>query len=379
MSGRGYAGNGVNVAADFVAGVFDSLGIAPLNDIRFQPFSHPVNTFPVVPLVVFDDYRLNPGEEFLVNARSGPVNGEFTVVHVDSTYLEKAGDLTITPEFIYLVHPVSPANRDGASKRAAIIERIAAIAPVINPVNKLTWSVGAEQFSSAVIEVDAALVDWSFVQTVTLDIQNDFVIDFQSRNVLGLVPGTLIPDSFVVFTAHYDHLGKMGESVFPGANDNASGTAMLLDLANYFSANPLPVSMLFIAFAGEEAGLVGSRFFVDNPLIPLNKISFLINLDLTGNGEDGITVVNGKMFEDDFRQLAEINAEQKYVTKIRARGAAANSDHYWFSKNGVRAFFIYTHGERKAYHDIYDVPETLHFQGYEGLFELVVEFVNTYD
>jgi hypothetical protein len=379
MAGRGYADHGVNVAADFIAEAFDSLGLATLNGQRFQRFSHPVNTFPSAPVVFFDDQQLKPGQEFLVNARSGPINGKFGVVHVDTTYLEKPGELVISPDFAYLVHPVSPANRDGASKRSAIIEQIAAIALVINPVNKLTWSVGTTQLNTAVIEVDASLVDWKNAESVAFEIESILVKNFESRNIFAVVPGTSMPDSFLVFTAHYDHLGKMGETVFPGANDNASGTAMLLDLASHFSANPLPVSILFIAFAGEEAGLVGSKFFVDNPLIPLAKISFLINLDLTGNGEDGITVVNGKMFEDDFRRLAEINTNQQYVAKIRARGSAANSDHYWFSKHGVRAFFIYTHGERKAYHDIYDVPETLHFLGYEGLFGLVVEFVNAYD
>src|SRR4030095_9120627 len=108
-------------------------------------------------------------------------------------------------------------------------------------------------------------------------------------NVLGMVPGTLYPDSFIVFTAHYDHLGRMGKkALFPGANDNASGSAMIIDLARYYAqpANRPKCSLLFIAFAGEEAGLIGSRYYTENPILPLEQIKFLINLDLMGNGEE---------------------------------------------------------------------------------------------
>ena len=87
----------------------------------------------------------------------------------------------------------------------------------------------------------------------------------------------------------------MGKDVyFPGANDNASGVAMLLNLANYYSKkeNQPKCSIAFIAFAGEEAGLLGSKYFSEHPLIPLNKMKFLVNLDLLGTGDEGMMVVN---------------------------------------------------------------------------------------
>jgi Zn-dependent M28 family amino/carboxypeptidase len=92
------------------------------------------------------------------------------------------------------------------------------------------------------------------------------------------VPGTLHPDSFVVFTAHYDHLGLMGRhNFFPGANDNASGVALLISLADYFQHHPQPYSVVFLAFSGEEAGLLGSGYFADHPPIKLSSVRFLIN------------------------------------------------------------------------------------------------------
>ena len=90
-----------------------------------------------------------------------------------------------------------------------------------------------------------------------------------------------------MFSAHYDHLGMMGTTaIMNGANDNASGTAMMLTLMEYYSKNKPEYSLLFIAFGGEEAGLIGSKFYVENPTVPLKKIKSLLlfwqiqNLDL---------------------------------------------------------------------------------------------------
>lgn len=373
MAGRGYVDDGVNKAAAFISAQFDSLGVSPLDDQRFQSFTHSVNVFPEQPAVSINDQNLEPGKDFLINAGSPGHSGNYQVIHLDTTYIDHPERIMLRTGVAYLVNPVSVANADGRSKRAGLVRELAAHVPVIDPVQKLTWSVSSTTLAFPVIEIDAQNVAWQEADSIAIDVSAELV-EFRSKNVFGVVAGKEKSDKYVVFTAHYDHLGKMGEVVFPGANDNASGTAMLLDLARHYAENPPENNVLFIAFAGEEAGLVGSKYFVDNPLIPLDSIRFLVNLDLTGNGEDGITVVNGKLFEDDFHDLAAINSEKAFLPKIRARGSAANSDHYWFSKNGVPAFFIYTLGDRKAYHDIYDVPETLQFAGYEGLFGLILEF-----
>lgn len=375
FSGRGYVDNGLQKAADFIAFQMDSLGVEPLNGSRFQPFQHPVNIFGKPVSVQIDGLALTPGLHFHIHPGSPSYSGHLSVVQLDTTYIDRPGDIIITGEAIYVLHPVSPHNRDGASKRAGILRELTAWVPVIDPVDKLTWSVGTSVYKQPVIEVNRELVDWQNAETVVLSVESTFEEDFTSQNVLGVVRGTGATDSLLVITAHYDHLGMMGDVLFPGANDNASGTAMLLDLARHYSQTPPEYTVLFIAFAGEEAGLEGSRYFVDNPLVPLEKIRFLMNLDLVGTGEDGITVVNGKTFPEAARQLAQINQEHNLVPKIKVRGEAANSDHYWFSKNGVPAFFIYTMGDRTAYHDMNDVPDTIGFDGYEELFRLVVEFL----
>lgn len=204
-------------------------------------------------------------------------------------------------------------------------------------------------------------------EMLQISIQNEFKRDYVSRNVAAFIPGTLHPDSFVVFTAHYDHLGGMGDKVFiPGANDNASGIAMMLDMASEFAANPPTYSVAFIAFGGEEAGLVGSYHWVKkaSTLLPLNKIRFLINMDLMGSGDEGIMAVNGSVFKEEFELLKQTNEKGMYLPTVKERGKAANSDHYFFTEAGVRGFFFYLMGAYRHYHDIEDSAKNLRLSSY---------------
>ena len=95
----------------------------------------------------------------------------------------------------------------------------------------------------------------------------------------------------------------MGEAIFYGANDNASGIAILIDMASYFKNNPQQYSIVFVAFGGEEAGLLGSLNYVKRPAISLAKTKFVFNMDLMGSGEKGATIINGSVFKDDFDKL----------------------------------------------------------------------------
>jgi Zn-dependent M28 family amino/carboxypeptidase len=170
-------------------------------------------------------------------------------------------------------------------------------------------------------------------------------------------------------------MGK--DTYFPGANDNASGTTMLLELAQHYSQpqNQPEYSMVFMAFGAEEAGLIGSRYYVQHPLFPIREIKFMINLDLVGTGDEGMTVVNAVDLPDQFNLLTRINEQKGYMPKINKRTNAPNSDHYFFATKGVKAIFIYTLGGIKAYHDIYDRAETLPLTKFKELFGLLTDFI----
>ena len=150
---------------------------------------------------------------------------------------------------------------------------------------------------------------------------------------------------------------------------------MLLELAYFLKEQPSTYTTVFIAFTGEEAGLLGSHYFVENPLVPLKKIKFLLNLDMVGTGDEGIAVVNGSIHEKEFDLLKKINHEGNFVPNIKKRGEAANSDHYFFHKSGVKSFFIYALGGTKAYHDINDKPENLPLTRYKEIFGLIHLFL----
>jgi aminopeptidase YwaD len=376
FAGRGYVDNGLHKAAEFIAFQFDSLGLGTPGQVRFQSFTHPVNVFNGACKITLGR-TLMPGVDFLVHSKSPSSIGTFQIQRIDSLMILNPGLIQILPGYAALVQGVSANNFELNAARTKLIGELAAQLPVINTVKKLTWSVGSEQMNFPIIEIVDSLPELISENSLTLYIEAE-VIEFTSRNVIAEVKAKKKSAKYIVFTAHYDHLGKMGPAVFPGANDNASGTAVMLDFARYFAQNPLKKqNVLFIAFAGEEAGLVGSKHFAEMPLLPLEDIRFLMNLDLLGNGDDGITVVNGKLFEKDFARLTAINKKHNFVEKLRARGEAANSDHYWFTKRGVPSFFIYTQGARNAYHDVRDVPETLHFYGYENIHRLILRFIES--
>jgi Zn-dependent M28 family amino/carboxypeptidase len=180
----------------------------------------------------------------------------------------------------------------------------------------------------------------------------------------------------VVFSAHYDHLGSLGkDAIFYGANDNASGISMLLEMAAYYQQNPPPFTVVFMAFGGEEIGLLGSKYFVENPLFDLEKIKLLINLDLVGTGNEGLGVVNATIFPQQYAIFATINTKNNYFPKIIKRGKAANSDHYFFTEKNVPSFFIYAMGGIQAYHDTDDKAETLPLTKYSELFKLLIAWV----
>src|SRR5690606_9977732 len=172
--------------------------------------------------------------------------------------------------------------------------------------DKLTMPVRQDTASFAEFYVLRSAVKGKAAKT-RISIKNKFEPEFKAANLVGAVKGSEKPDSFIVFTAHYDHVGGIGNQIyFPGANDNASGTAMLLSLAKYYSKpeNRPKYSILFIAFAGEEAGLLGSLHYVlKKPVKPLNHIKFLINLDMVGTGDEGIAVVNGLKQTQEFELL----------------------------------------------------------------------------
>lgn len=385
FKGRGYIKEGDNLAAYFIASEFYKFGLKKFVGAKnyYQNFNFPVNTFPRDCFAAVDDNYLLCGRDFVPDPGCPDIKGTWNLVWLDSitvsdnnTYKEFARR-DFSKYFIVVDDKgVTDPEQKKIFKNMALNPFGAKGIIYIRP--KITWSVATELNAFPIIEVVRGGITKESKQ-IRLLVDSKFIEDYPSRNVIGYIEGKENPDSFIVITAHYDHLGKIGRSVyFPGANDNASGTAMMLSLANWFAKpeNQPNYSIAFIGFAGEEAGLIGSSRYTMYPVFPLNKIKFLFNVDMMGTGEEGITVVNATEFKREFEILDSININKQYLVQIKKRGPAANSDHYPFFEKKVKCFFAYTMGGVKYYHDIDDRRETLLLPEFQDLHFLFRDFIN---
>ncbi len=180
----------------------------------------------------------------------------------------------------------------------------------------------------------------------------------ESMNVIGLKEGTILKDEFVVITAHLDHLGKKGDSIYHGANDNASGVAVMLAVSEALKDLPTRRSVVFVAFAGEEVGLMGSAYMAMRAPIDLKKIRLLVNLDLVGSGKDGIMVQGVDGHEETWSEIQKIN-EDFFHFELGMRPNSANSDQYYFHRLGVPAFFMYAYNGTIPYHSPADTADQI--------------------
>lgn len=377
--GRGYVNDGERIASDWIADRFRDFGLQPLKKDFFQPFQFNVNSFPDSIIVSVDGKQLVPGTDFLVDPMSGKADGTFEIVHVGPADLASPERRSMTMGVIAgkatCVHWPATKNADSLRLFNKWERDLMHYGPVLKQATKLTWSVAQEAMPYPLLEVTTSTLSDS-ARTLQVRMQSKLLVRHPARNVLGMVKGK--SKKWVIVSAHYDHLGRMGpEALFPGANDNASGTAMLLSLAQHFAKkeNKPKHNILFIAFAGEEAGLVGSEWCaVDRP-IDLSAVRLMVNLDIMGTGDDGIMVVNAIAQQQAFDQLVAINGSKGYVKEVKARGPACNSDHCPFVQRGVPAIFIYTLGGVAYYHDVLDKSATLPLTEFADIHALLRDLI----
>lgn len=179
-------------------------------------------------------------------------------------------------------------------------------------------------------------------------------------NVCGLVTGSdpVLKDEFVVLSAHYDHVGKMKKKVFRGADDNASGTAALLEVAQAFAAKDAARprrSILLLWVSAEERGLLGSKHFTDNPTVPLGQVVCDLNIDMVGRNKAGEMDVYGNGTSPDLDE-AHLAAAAKSGLRFTPRIGSIflRSDQVNFYEKNIPCLF-WTSGLHKDYHTHKDV------------------------
>jgi len=206
------------------------------------------------------------------------------------------------------------------------------------------------------------------------------------RNVAALLPGAdpELRDEWILVGAHHDHLGAFdgpGDTVYSGADDNASGVAGVLALARHFAARSgkqAPArTLVFMTFTAEEQGLLGSRALVEGQLIPLEAVRFMVNLDMIGRNPERPLELHGSGFETEIREVVEKAGEELGVTvRFESRSVRAVSDFYPFHQRGIPFLSLYT-GTHEDYHRPSDTAEKLDYERMERIVGLAARVVES--
>jgi len=211
-----------------------------------------------------------------------------------------------------------------------------------------------------------------------------------SENVLGYLEGTDKKEEVVVISAHYDHLGKKGDDIYNGADDDGSGTVSLLEVAEAFaiardSGHAPRRSILFLSVSGEEKGLYGSEYYTDNPTVLLKNTVADLNIDMVGrtdidHKDDSmyVYVIGADKLSMDLHRINEkmnsthtnLNLDYKYNNENDPNRFYYRSDHYNFAKNGIPVIFYFT-GVHKDYHKPTDTVDKIMFGKTSTIAQLV--------
>jgi hypothetical protein len=193
------------------------------------------------------------------------------------------------------------------------------------------------------------------------------VEDIPAGNVMGLLPGMdpALKDEFVVLSAHHDHVGLEDGQLHPGADDNASGTTVLMEVARLMKGAKPRRSILFLSVSGEEIGLFGSQAFVAFPPVELGRIKADLNIDMVGrNGTTELSVTPARV-DGAVSTLTEQARLLASAQGLRLTDEAdtywSRSDHYTFFRKGIPAIFFFG-GMHKDYHRSTDTPDKIDFE-----------------
>lgn len=207
-------------------------------------------------------------------------------------------------------------------------------------------------------------------------------LESRAPNVLGYLEGSDLKDELVVISAHYDHMGVHANGeIFNGADDNASGTTGIIEIASAFSkskkeGNGPRRSLLFIGFTAEEKGLLGSKHYTDHPTFPLENTVANLNIDMIGrvvseyeSNPDYIYVIGSDKLSSTLHQISEdanakytgLHLDYKFNSPDDPQRIYYRSDHYNFAKNGIPVVF-YFDGIHEDYHKVTDTIEKINFE-----------------
>lgn len=428
MEGRETATDGQRKAAAYIEGIFKENGLKPGNKDSYQ------QSFPVYKDSLINSTVIANNKEFLINrdfqpdfASSRTASGYFSEVvfvgHgiVDSAY-DDYGTVDVKGKAVLMLSgapatfkttrrdllaphdvdgKIAAANQKGA---AAILiigggfprQAMPAVGDMytnlftpqqnansysVSP--KFAESIIGSNWASIMQQGRSGRVEPKVYQANLLLELNKKVVRMESSNVLGYIEGTDKLDEWLIITAHYDHLGKRGDVIYYGADDDGSGTVGILEIAQAFAAAKTAGkgprrNVMLMAVSGEEKGLWGSKYYANNPTIPMDKLTADLNIDMIGRVDterktadtlNYIYVVGDDKLSSDLKPLSE--ATNKKFTKMTldykfndpndTEQIYYRSDHYSFAAKGVPVIFYYDGMLKADYHKPTDTPDKINY------------------
>lgn len=321
-------------------------------------------------------------------------SGILTSIHIKNTIAKKNG-----AKAVFFIHP-DKENFTNFSIRAASMAKFNNKPTSLESTNNTfgnvfftpkalprIFGISKNKFN-AIFEQG---IDFQLIGLINIDVNYNFNNNI-TENVIGILPGTTKRDEFVIVCAHYDHLGRDGQLIYNGADDNASGTTTLLNLATRFVeaknagfANER--NIVFIAFSGEELGLLGSEVFTSNMVIPKASIHAVFNIDMVGRGEFddknklGIFIIGDKKSNKRNQKIVNKNfpnveLDYSHNSKNHPERFYYRSDQYNFAKYGI-PFIYFNTGTHDDYHRPSDDSDKINYETLQIVAQLI--FLNIWE
>ncbi|MEJ7738809.1 MAG: M20/M25/M40 family metallo-hydrolase [Chitinophagaceae bacterium] len=397
LEGRKAGSKGEKLAMDYISGQFEKSGLQPRGDkgSYFQSFDiNEGKSFEKNSYLVINEEKIKPGEFFPIVASPNVTIEASPSMALKETgvpwFLDLKDDLEASktnPQFILMKY-LGDKAKDAAKKGATALLVFNSDDKVEAP--KYDGQEKAEPTPVPVVVVSNNIVK-KYLSDETATLKIKLKVEFTDtkrtwHNVVGLVDNGAA--TTVIIGAHYDHLG-MGEErdsmsrkkvkqVHNGADDNASGTAALIELSRLIKNSKLKKNnYLFIAFSGEEAGLFGSKYFVDHPTIDLANANYMLNLHMVGRLNDSAKtlIIGGYRTSPAWGGIFNSIANRYFVNKYDSSGTAP-SDHISFYRKDIPVLSFFT-GLNSDYHKPTDDYNKVNYTGTYRLIQYIYKLVES--
>lgn len=360
-------------------------------------------------LIILEDEPLDKKERSLITGTYEDSDWAYNWQKKYLTAVEKGalGIITIVKDFDNKVELIK--DYQGSPKMSLLNDREPDEYSDSAPCIYISEKLGSRLLKKADLEYNDVIKQISKKQTtISGTIKTKMKIDFlpegdllQSSNVLGYLEGDSLKDELLIITAHYDHLGKQGDLIYNGADDDGSGTVGILEIAQAFVAakkngHGPKRSILFMAVSGEEKGLLGSAYYADNPVYELNKTVANLNVDMIGRHDEYhdnsnyVYVIGADRLSTDLHNINEranktytkLELDYTYNEEEDPNQFYYRSDHYNFARNGIPAIFYFS-GTHEDYHEPTDTVDKIEFEKMTTILQLIYytawELVNRED